>query len=78
MSELVAAGTAGGPPAGVIAPGEPAGSILIVDDTVDNLRLLSQTLTEHGYRVRAATSGPRRPSRPSISGCCNTWRATSS
>lgn len=32
-------------------------NILIVDDTPDNLRLLSQLLTEHGYRVRAATNG---------------------
>ena len=31
--------------------------ILIVDDTPDNLRLLSQILTEQGYRVRAASSG---------------------
>lgn len=31
--------------------------ILIVDDTPDNLRLLSQILTEHNYRVRVATSG---------------------
>lgn len=33
--------------------------ILIVDDTPDNLRLLSQILTEQGYRVRAVTSGSR-------------------
>lgn len=33
--------------------------ILIVDDTPDNLRLLSQILTERGYRVRAVTSGLR-------------------
>ena len=32
-------------------------SILIVDDTLENLRLLSRMLTEHGYRVRAAKSG---------------------
>jgi signal transduction histidine kinase len=33
--------------------------ILIVDDTPANLRLLSQLLTERGYRVRAALNGPR-------------------
>ena len=33
--------------------------ILIVDDTPDNLRLLSQRLIERGYRVRAVTSGSR-------------------
>ena len=33
--------------------------VLIVDDTSLFLRLLSQILTEHGYRVRAATSGAR-------------------
>ena len=32
-------------------------SILIVDDTPDNLRLLSQVLTQNGYRVRAVSSG---------------------
>jgi signal transduction histidine kinase len=32
-------------------------SILIVDDTLENLRILSQVLIEHGYRVRAAKSG---------------------
>jgi sigma-B regulation protein RsbU (phosphoserine phosphatase) len=34
-------------------------SILIVDDMPNNLRLLSQMLSEHGYRVRAVTSGQR-------------------
>jgi sigma-B regulation protein RsbU (phosphoserine phosphatase) len=33
--------------------------ILIVDDTPTNLRLLSQMLGDHGYRVRAVTSGER-------------------
>ncbi|NIS80593.1 MAG: SpoIIE family protein phosphatase [Anaerolineales bacterium] len=33
--------------------------ILIVDDTANNLRLLSQMLAEHGYSVRAVTSGER-------------------
>ena len=31
--------------------------ILIVDDTIENLRLLSDMLTERGYTVRKATSG---------------------
>ncbi|HEX6387733.1 MAG TPA: SpoIIE family protein phosphatase [Anaerolineae bacterium] len=34
-------------------------NILIVDDTPDNLRLLSQILTDHHYHVRAVTSGER-------------------
>jgi sigma-B regulation protein RsbU (phosphoserine phosphatase) len=34
-------------------------SILIVDDTQANLRLLSQILTKRGYRVRAVTNGAR-------------------
>lgn len=33
------------------------GNILIVDDTPNNLRLLSSMLTEQGYEVRCATSG---------------------
>jgi DNA-binding response OmpR family regulator len=32
-------------------------SILIVDDTPDNLRLLSQILTQKGYKVRAVSNG---------------------
>ena len=32
-------------------------NILIVDDTVSNLRLLSQTLTNQGYKVRCVRSG---------------------
>ena len=32
-------------------------NILIVDDTPDNLRLLSQTLTQEGYKVRCAVNG---------------------
>ncbi|MCG8617659.1 MAG: response regulator [Desulfobacterales bacterium] len=32
-------------------------SILIVDDTPDNLTVLRQILTRHGYRVRPAISG---------------------
>ncbi len=35
------------------------GNILIVDDTPDNLRLLSRMLTEQGYTVRPAPSGKR-------------------
>jgi sigma-B regulation protein RsbU (phosphoserine phosphatase) len=34
-------------------------SILLVDDSPANLRMLSQILGERGYGVRAATSGPR-------------------
>ncbi|MCS6813986.1 MAG: response regulator [Cyanobacteria bacterium] len=33
------------------------GDILVVDDTPDNLRLLSTMLTEQGYKVRSAISG---------------------
>lgn len=33
--------------------------ILVVDDNPANLRLLTQILSEHGYHVRAAASGPR-------------------
>ncbi|MCF2151409.1 response regulator [Desmonostoc muscorum LEGE 12446] len=33
------------------------GDILIVDDTIDNLRLLSKMLTEQGYEVRCVTNG---------------------
>lgn len=33
------------------------GNILIVDDTPDNLRLLSTILQSHGYQVRTAISG---------------------
>jgi PAS domain S-box-containing protein len=35
------------------------GNILIVDDTPQNLQLLSKMLTERGYQVRAALNGPR-------------------
>ncbi len=46
-------------------------SILVVDDTPANLRLLSQMLSQEGYRVRAVTSGARalasvRVSRPDL------------
>jgi diguanylate cyclase (GGDEF)-like protein/PAS domain S-box-containing protein len=33
------------------------GDILIVDDLPENLRLLRDALTEHGYKVRSATTG---------------------
>ena len=36
----------------------PKADILIVDDTPANLRLLSQMLAEHGYRVRPVPDGP--------------------
>ncbi len=35
------------------------GSILIVDDNPANLRLLSQMLSERGYKTLAVNSGPR-------------------
>ena len=42
-------------------PADPAleskGVILVVDDTPANLLLLSQMLTQHGYKTRAANSG---------------------
>ncbi|MGD9007120.1 MAG: response regulator, partial [Desulfobacteraceae bacterium] len=34
-------------------------SIVIVDDMPDNLRLLTDILTNHGYKVRPAPSGAR-------------------
>ncbi len=36
---------------------QPRENILIVDDTPENLTVLRQILTEHGYRVRPALSG---------------------
>jgi two-component system sensor histidine kinase/response regulator len=38
-------------------PAAPHASVLIVDDTIENLRLLSNLLGEHGYEVRAVTNG---------------------
>jgi PAS domain S-box-containing protein len=38
-------------------PATVKGDILVVDDTPDNLRLLSTMLTEQGYKVRSAISG---------------------
>jgi CheY-like chemotaxis protein len=32
-------------------------SILVVDDTVENLQLLSEILAEHAYEVRPVTTG---------------------
>lgn len=46
-----------------IAPREPddpedvKGNILIVDDLVENLRFLTDILTENGYKVRSVTNG---------------------
>ncbi|MGB8702327.1 MAG: response regulator [Thermosynechococcaceae cyanobacterium] len=39
------------------SPGADKGNLLIVDDTPDNLRLLSSTLTERGYKVRSVING---------------------
>lgn len=38
-------------------PSKLTGNILIVDDTPDNLRLLSEMLSKQGYQVRGALSG---------------------
>jgi two-component system, sensor histidine kinase and response regulator len=38
--------------------GKPQVDIVVVDDTVDNLRILISLLNAQGYRVRPATSGP--------------------
>jgi len=38
---------------------EQSASILIVDDTADNLRLLASMLTKHGFKVRNANDGLR-------------------
>jgi sigma-B regulation protein RsbU (phosphoserine phosphatase) len=46
--------TASAPP----VPSRPQASILIVDDTPANLRLLSQMLAEQGYHVRPVPDGP--------------------
>lgn len=35
----------------------PSGTILIIDDSPDNLRVLSKTLITHGYAVRCVTNG---------------------
>lgn len=35
----------------------PPGDLLIVDDLADNLRVLSNTLSNHGYRVRCVKNG---------------------
>ncbi|MDY7023207.1 MAG: hybrid sensor histidine kinase/response regulator [Cyanobacteriota bacterium] len=41
----------------MIQPSVPQADILIVDDTPENLRLLSSMLEEQGYKVRKATQG---------------------
>ena len=61
-------------------------SVLVVDDTIDNLRLLSDILDHRGYDVRAVTSGAQAllaaAADPLISSCwtsrCRTWTATRS
>ncbi len=40
-----------------IPSGSYRGNILVVDDTIDSLRLLVNILMEHGYQVRPATNG---------------------
>lgn len=35
----------------------PSADILVVDDNIDNLRLLNELLSHHGYNVRPASSG---------------------
>ena len=50
-------------------------TVLVVDDTPDNLVLVSELLGEH-YRVKVANSGaarsrPRRPI-PCLTWCCST------
>ena len=54
-----------------------AASVLIVDDTIDTLRLLSDLLSEHGYDVRAVTNGRLRPATPTgyRSLCCDAGRS---
>lgn len=42
-----------------LSPPSSAADILIVDDTPNNLRLLSVMLTENGYKVRKAINGER-------------------
>jgi PAS domain S-box-containing protein len=37
----------------------PKANILVVDDTLINLRVLMDMLTEHGYRVLSASNGPQ-------------------
>jgi PAS domain S-box-containing protein len=44
-------------PAGNIESGRAAGSVLIVDDTPENLAVLAQVLRNHGYRVRSVLNG---------------------
>ncbi len=45
-------------PSPSLPPAPTAGNILVVDDTPANLRLLVSLLTEQGYKVRPASSGP--------------------
>ncbi|MBD2060467.1 response regulator [Oculatella sp. FACHB-28] len=41
----------------MVDSGNTKGNILIVDDTPDNLRLLSSTLSDRGYKVRSVING---------------------
>jgi two-component system sensor histidine kinase/response regulator len=38
-------------------PPLPGANVLVVDDTIENLQLLSSMLSEHGYEVRPVTNG---------------------
>jgi PleD family two-component response regulator len=41
-----------------VQTGQPKGDILIVDDSLPNLRALSEMLAKHGYEVRGVADGP--------------------
>jgi CheY-like chemotaxis protein len=40
-----------------MTPEKPLASVLVVDDGIENLRLLSELLGAQGYEVRAVTTG---------------------
>jgi two-component system, cell cycle sensor histidine kinase and response regulator CckA len=40
-----------------LTPKRPQGCIVIIDDVPDNLQLLTRTLRQHGYQIRAAATG---------------------
>ena len=53
-------------------------NILIVDDTPENLRLLSNMLAAAGYKVRAVTSGARAHRPACIPARCSRRRPSGS